>query len=132
MTLPDRGTFAVRGGVTYEVASAAADAVTLRVPGDPGPLADQLEGGIRRDGDRWARVRKSSLERYFTRHVTVLWQGEEFGLGRTIGDRAEIHGSSPAVADRLGLEGDQYNGFRAKVPVTELTVVDVREREIDV
>jgi hypothetical protein len=132
MTLPDRGTFAVRGGVTYEVASAAADAVTLRVPGDPGPLADQLEGGIRRDGDRWARVRKSSLERYFTRHVTVLWQGEEFGLGRTTGDQAEIHGSSPAVADRLGLEGDQYNGFRATVPVAELSVVDVREKEIDV
>ncbi|QSR33076.1 hypothetical protein CFI00_21730 [Nocardioides sp. S5] len=132
MALPDRGTFAVRGGVTYEVASAAADAVTLRVPGDPGPLPDQLEGGVRRDGDRWARVRKSSLERYFTRHVTVLWQGEEFGLGRTTGDRAEIHGSSPTVADRLGLEGDQYNGFRATVPVEELTVVDVREKEIDV
>lgn len=132
MTLPDRGTFAVRGGVTYEVASAAADAVTLRVPGDPGPLADQLEGGIRRDGDRWAKVRKSSLERYFTRHVTVLWHGEEFGLGRVDGDTAEIHGSSPAVADRLGLEGDQYNGFRATVPVEELSVVDVREKEIHV
>jgi hypothetical protein len=36
------------------------------------------------------------------------------------------------VAERLGLEGDQYNGFRGQVPVAELTVVDVREREIDV
>jgi hypothetical protein len=105
MALPEHGTLAVRDGVTYEVASTAADAVTLRVPGDPGPLPDELEGGIRRDGDRW---------------------------GRVVGDTAEIHGSSPAVADRLGLEGDQYNGFRATVPVEELSVVDVREKEIDV
>jgi hypothetical protein len=132
MALPEHGTFAVRDGVTYEVASTAADAVTLRVPGDPGPLADELEGGIRRDGDRWARVRTSSLERYFSRQVTVEWHGEQFGLGRVLGDTAEIHGSSPAVADRLGLEGDQYNGFRATVPVEELSVVDVREKEIDV
>lgn len=132
MALPQHGTFAVRDGVTYEVASASAEAVTLRVPGDPGPLGDQLDGGIRRDGDRWARVRKSSLDRYFTRHVTVAWQGEEFLLGRVSGDTAEIHGDSPPVAARLGLEGDQYNGFRATVPVEELTVVDACEKEIDV
>jgi hypothetical protein len=132
MTLPDHGTLAVWGGATYEVASAAADAVTLRVPRDSGPLPDHLEGGTRRDGERWARVPKAGLERYFSRHVTVQWQGEEFGLGRVDGDTAEIHGSSPIVADRLGLEGDQYNGFRATVPVEELSVVDVREREIDV
>lgn len=132
MTLPKPGTFAVREGVTYEVASASADAVTLHVPDDPGPLSGQLDGGIRRDGDRWARVAKSSLERYFTRHVVVTWQGEELGLGRTDGTRAEVHGSSPSVAARLGLEGDQYNGLHATVPVEELSVVDVTEKEIDV
>lgn len=46
-------------------------------------------------------------------------------------DTAEIHHGSPTVARRLELEGDQYNGFRATVPVEELTVVDVRERDID-
>jgi hypothetical protein len=61
----------------------------------------------------------------------VWWQGEELGLGRVVGDEAEILGGSPAVARRLGLEGDQYNGFRGTVPVAELTVVDVREREVD-
>lgn len=132
MTLPQRGTFAVRDGVTYEVASVSAGAVTLRVPGDPGPLGDQLDGGVRRDGDRWAKVRKTSLDRYFTRHVTVAWRGEEFGLVALAGDRAEILGGSPSVAARLGLDGDQYNGFSATVPADELTVVDVREREIDV
>ena len=66
------------------------------------------------------------------RALVVRWQNEEFGLGRVVGDEAEIHGGSPVVARRLGLEGDQYNGFRGKVPVAELTVVDVREREIDV
>lgn len=132
MTLPDRGTFAVWGGATYEVASAATDAVMLRVPRNSGPLPDHIEGGPRRDGERWARVPKADLERYFTRHVTVQWQGEEFGLGRIGGDTAEIHGDSPTVADRLGLDGDQHNGFRATVPVGELSVVGVREKEIDV
>lgn len=132
MTLPEHGSFAVWGGVTYQVASAGGDTVTLRVPRDTGPIPDHVEGGLRRDGDSWAKVLTSQLERYFTRHVTVRWQGEEFGLGRVIGDTAEIHGSSPTVADRLGLEGDQYNGFRATVPVGELSVVDVREKEIHV
>lgn len=75
---------------------------------------------------------KSSLERYFDVHVTVEWQGEHFGLGRVMGDTAEIHGGSPSVAARLGLEGDQYNGFRATVAANELSVVEVREKEIDV
>ncbi|UFN42705.1 hypothetical protein [Nocardioides okcheonensis] len=132
MALPEPGTFAVHGGTTYPVASAAAETVTLRVPRDAGPLPGQVEGGTRRDGDLWAKVRKVDLERYFSRRVTVQWQGEEVGLGRVDGDAAEIHASSPVVADRLGLEGDQYNGFRATVPVDELSVVDVREEEIDV
>lgn len=132
MTLPERGTFVVRDAVTYEVASASADTVTVRLPVDSGPLPGELDGGTRPDGDRWARVEKSSLERYFARRVTVLWRAEEFDLGRIAGDTAEIHGDSPTVAAKLGLEGDQYNGFRATVPVAELTVVDVREEEIDV
>jgi hypothetical protein len=64
--------------------------------------------------------------------VTVTWQGEEFGLAKVSGNKAEILGGSPPVAARLGLEGDQYNGFHATVPVEELSVVDVTEREIDV
>ncbi|MBD3923668.1 hypothetical protein IEZ26_03470 [Nocardioides cavernae] len=132
MSLPERGTFAVVDSTTYEVTAAARDAVTLRVPREAGPLPPHLESGVRRDGDAWARVSKADLSRYFTVQVTVAWQGEEFGLGRVVGDEAEILGSSPVVAERLGLEGDQYNGFRGKVPVAELTVVDVREREIDV
>ncbi|MFC7359956.1 hypothetical protein [Nocardioides astragali] len=132
MSLPQRGTFAVVGSTTYEVTTVAHDAVTLRVPRDAGRLPSHLESGVRRDGDSWAKVRKSDLERYFAVSVTVEWQGERFDLGRVTGDRAEIHSDSPPVADRLGLEGDQYNGFRATVPVAELTVVDVREKEIHV
>jgi hypothetical protein len=132
MVLPEHGTFAVCGGTTYQVASASASTVTLRVPGGSGPLPAHVEAGVRQDGDRWVTVVKSGLERYFNRRVRVQWKGEEFELGRVDSDIAEIHGDSPAVADRLGLEGDQYNGFHATVPVGELTVVDVREKEIDV
>ncbi|CAM3507503.1 hypothetical protein [Nocardioides zeicaulis] len=132
MGLPEPGTYAVWHGVAYPVASVATDAVTLRVPREAGPLPGELEGGTRRDGDRWSRVPKASLERYYKVVVTVAWQGEDFGLASVSGDEAEILGSSPTVAARLGLDGDQYNGFHATVPVEELGVVDVQEREIDV
>jgi hypothetical protein len=126
MTLPTPGLHAVCDTVTHEVAGTGADWLMLRVP--EGVLGE----GQDRQGRRWVKVSKTRVERYFDVSVTVAWQGEEFGLGRVVGDTAEIHGSSPAVADRLGLEGDQYNGFRATVPVEELSVVDVREKEIDV
>ena len=132
MALPERGTFATCGSRTYRVTTAGADWVMLQVPGDAGHVPGSLESGVRADGDRWAKVAKSALERYFVVRVSVEWQGEEFELGRVQGDRAEILGGSSTVAERLGLEGDQYNGFSAKVPTGELSVVDVREKEIDV
>ena len=132
MPLPQCGTFAVVDSTTYEVTADGDDAVTLRVPRGVERPPAHLESGVRRDGDGWVTVSKADLERYFTVRATVEWRGERFDLGRVTGGEAEIHGDSPAVADRLGLEGDQYNGFRASVPAEELSVVDVREREIDV
>jgi len=129
--LPGRGLFAVHEGVTLAVASAGSDEVLLVVPDGATALPTHHGEGTTRAGARWIRVRKALLERYYSVHVVVRWQGEEFGLGRVVGDEAEILGGSPAVARRLGLEGDQHNGFCGTVPVAELTVVDVREREID-
>jgi hypothetical protein len=132
MGLPTPGTFAVCGSTTYPVAATGADWLNLRLPDDGGHVPPHIGRGQDRQGRTWVKVPKSALERYYKVVVTVSWQGEEFGLVSLSGDRAEILGGSPAVAARLGLEGDQYNGFSAKVPVAELTVVDVREREIDV
>jgi hypothetical protein len=132
MALPTPGLHAVCDAVTYEVAGTGADWLMLRVPEGVRVEPPHLGEGEDRQGRRWVKVSKALIERYYDVSVTVSWQGEQLGLGRVDGDTAEIHGSSPAVADRLGLEGDQYNGFRATVPVEELTVVDVREKEIDV
>ena len=132
MGLPTPGLFAVCESTTYEVAATAADWLNLRLPDAGGHVPAHVAEGEDRQGRTWVKVPKASIERYFEVSVVVEWQGEQFGLGRVAGDTAEIHGTSPGVAARLGLEGDQYNGFRGKVPVTELTVVDVREREIDV
>jgi hypothetical protein len=132
MVLPTPGLFAVCESTTYKVAATAADWLNLRLPDASSHVPAHIAEGEDRQGRLWVKVPKTNIERYFEVAVTVEWQGEQLGLGRVTGDRAEIHSDSPAVADRLGLEGDQYNGFRAKVPVTELTVVDVREREIDV
>ena len=132
MVLPTPGLFAVCESTTYEVAATAADWLNLRLPDAGSHVPAHVAEGEDRQGRRWVKVPKANIERYFEVAVRVEWQGEQLGLGRVAGDTAEIHASSPDVAARLGLEGDQYNGFRAKVPVTELTVVDVREREIDV
>lgn len=132
MGLPTPGLFAVCESTTYPVAAAGADWLNLRLPDGGGHVPAHIGQGEDRHGRPWVKVPKTALERYFKVVVTVAWQGEEFGLVTLSGDRAEILGGSPTVAARLGLEGDQYNGFHATVPVEELTVVDVREREIDV
>ena len=132
MGLPTPGLFAVCESTTYPVAAAGADWLNLRLPDGGGHVPAHIGQGEDRHGRPWVKVPKTALERYFKVVVTVAWQGEEFGLVALSGDRAEILGGSPTVAARLGLEGDQYNGFHATVPVEELTVVDVREREIDV
>ncbi|NYE36591.1 hypothetical protein F4692_001724 [Nocardioides cavernae] len=132
MPLPTPGLFAECDTVTYEVAGTAADWLMLLVPRGTSVEPPHLGEGEDRQGRRWVKVAKARVARYFRVEVTVAWQGERLELGRLAGDTAEVHASSPPVAARLGLEGDQYNGFRAMVPVDELTVVDVREKEIDV
>lgn len=132
MGLPTPGTFAVYASATYPVAATGADWLNLRLPDDGGHVPANIGEGEDRQGRRWVKVPKAALERYYKVVVTVAWRGEEFGLVSLSGDRAEILGGSPTVAARLGLEGDQYNGFSAQVPADELSVVDVREREIDV
>jgi hypothetical protein len=131
MTLPTPGLHAVVAETTYEVAGTAAEWLRLVLP--EGAVAPPHIGeGEDRRGRRWVKVPKTEVARYYDVAVTVEWQGERLGLGRVGGDRAEVHADSPEVADRLGLEGDQYNGFRGTAPTAELSVVDVREREIDV
>lgn len=131
MAIPTPGLFAVCESTTYPVAAVGDEWLNLVVRPDE-PLPAHIGRGEDRQGRTWIKVPKAALERYFRVIVTVAWHGEEFGLTRLTPDGAEILGGSPPVARRLGLEGDQYNGFRATVPVDELTVVDVREREIDV
>lgn len=132
MALPTPGTFAVCESTTYPVAASGPDWLNLRLPGRDAHVPAHLAEGEDREGRAWVKVPKTSIERYFKVVVTVAWQGEDFGLTKVSGDEAEILGGSPTVAARLGLEGDQYNGFHATVPVEELSVVDVQEREIDV
>jgi hypothetical protein len=131
MSLPTPGLFAVCGSTTYEVAGTAADWLMLRTDGGV-PVPDHVGEGEDRQGRPWVKVPKAAITRYFDVTVTVAWQGEQLRLGRVVGDVAEVQGDDPRVADRLGLDGDQYNGFRADVPADELTVVDVREKEIHV
>ena len=131
MVLPTPGLFAVHGSTTYEVAGTAAEWLMLLVA-DGAPVPEHVGEGEDRQGRAWVKVPKAALARYFEVRVRVEWQGEELGLGRVEGDRAEVHTDDPRVADRLGLEGDQYNGFSRHVPVDELGVVDVREKEIHV
>lgn len=132
MVLPTPGLFAVCESTTYEVAGTGADWLMLRLPVEGDHVPAHIDEGEDRQGRRLVKVPKSSLERYFDVAVAVEWRGEQVGLGRVEGDQAEIHSDSPAVAERLGLRGDQYNGFRATVPAEELTVVDIREKEIHV
>lgn len=129
MALPETGLFAVSGSTTYAITGTGVDWLMFRID-DGRPLPAHIGAGRDRLGRAWVKAPKSAGARCFRVRATVAWRGERLELGHVDGDLVEVHVSDPRIANRLELEGDQHNGFRAYVPVAELTVVDVREEDI--
>jgi hypothetical protein len=90
---------------------------------------DATEFGEGRSGP-WVRLPESALTRLCSVTVRVEWRGEVFGLGKVLGEEALLYGGTPARAAELGLEGDQYMGYSVTVPLSQVTLVEVEEREI--
>lgn len=84
------------------------------------------------DGNRFGPVlSRHEYERVEDVVVTASWRGGRVTVDRLSDDPAggrlaEIWTEDRALAQREGMDGEQYSGWRSKVAVTELT--DVHER----
>jgi hypothetical protein len=95
-----------------------------------GLFPDELEHGDNQHGP-WVKLPKDVIERRVKIVVTGRWRGEEVGVsGPVTGDTVLLHyDGDPARARELGMAGDQRDGWRIRVPVDEVEVTDVTERE---
>lgn len=81
--------------------------------------------------EEWVKLPKRALESRHTAHVTGRWQDVDVYVSSEVpGERVLISFvGPPAVATRLGMEGDQYMGWTKVVPASEVEIVDVQIKE---
>jgi hypothetical protein len=121
------GQFAVVGGreFPYIVQShpphQAADAILLLL--DPQEVALFAPEKVTQSGGRYSvRVPVRDVARFFSRGHTARWYGEEVGVVVVDDQHVRVvYDRDPRLAELMGLEGNQYDGFTAVVPVSELT-----------
>ncbi|MFS8098020.1 hypothetical protein LFM09_12835 [Lentzea alba] len=84
--------------------------------------------GFETYGDRhFKTVPISDLDAWYQETMTATWRGQPFNVIATEGDTAEAGyaGGEYVWAAQNGLEGDQYNGYRATLATDELEDVQV-------
>jgi hypothetical protein len=120
-------------GTTYPVlfAGEAWVAVTAAAS-DRGRFPDAIEHGSNSRGD-WAKLPVASLTRRFRRTVEARWEGEPVTVvGPLVDGTVLVHyRRSPERAAELGLEGDRQQGWQRRVPLDQVDVVDVSEKDYD-
>lgn len=78
----------------------------------------------------WVKVAPGAVQRYFSRRLAATWYGEPVFFEVIDPDTVRVHyDRDPRLAQLMGMQGSQYEGFTADVPFTEL--VDVRVVEED-
>ncbi|WP_225752714.1 hypothetical protein [Actinotalea sp. Marseille-Q4924] len=78
----------------------------------------------------WVKVAPDAVERYFSRRLAATWFGEPVRFEVIDPDTVRVHyDRDPRLAQLMGMQGSQHEGFTADVPFTELA--DVRVIESD-
>lgn len=95
-----------------------------------GLFPDEIEHGENRSGP-WVKLPKGAVERRVKVIVEGRWKGEPVGVAGPVVDGTVLlhYDRDPARAAALGMEGDQYNLWQIRVPVDEVDVTDVVEKE---
>ena len=90
---------------------------------------DAIEHGENSRG-AWVKLPKHVLDRRVEVRVDARWRGEPVTVAALAGDQVVVDwlGTS-ARAHELRLPGAQRDGWRFRVPVDEVEVTGVRERE---
>jgi len=97
---------------------------------EAGLFPDELEHGDNQHGP-WVKLPKAAIERRVKIVVTGRWRGEEVGVSGPVMDGTVLlhYDRDPEKARELGMQGDQHDGWRIRVPVAEVEITDVTERD---
>jgi hypothetical protein len=130
--IPTGGSYYGYRGQTYPAVAVAADWVGLPLDGDGTPterFPDAIEFVTGASGP-WAKVPRDALDAAYTRHVHARWRDVPVAVGSIVrrGPTRGLvvisyEGSDPAEAVAAGLDGDQFNGWSAKVDPAEVEIV---------
>ncbi|MFB9904409.1 hypothetical protein [Allokutzneria oryzae] len=117
-------------GETYFAGAEGPDHVWIRkVPG----VAYANAEGFQTYGNReFATVAVEELQAWYFERCTATWRGQRFAVVMIHDGKAEAGyaGGDYVWAAQNGLEGDQYNGFRATLNVDELENVQIERTDL--
>lgn len=126
------GSYAEYRGRTYAVVASGPDWVGLHCPAgcDSDQFPDAIEFREGRTG-AWARLPRKTLTRLWEQRVQGLWRGSEVTVwSRLPDDRVVLRSGDPAVAARLGMEGDQNMLWATLAPANEVETTRIETREL--
>jgi hypothetical protein len=112
-------------GEVYFAGAEGADSVWIRkVPGVSYANDEPFEVY---NGREFKTVAVADLDAWYEEKMTATWRGQPFNVIAVDHGKAEAGyaGGEYVWAQQNGLEGDQYNGFRATLDVEELADVQV-------
>lgn len=126
------GYYLVYRGEVLPVLFAGEGWLAVSTPPDTERFPDAVEFGRNSRGD-WAKLPIEALDRRFRRRVEATWQGEPVTVVGPVVDGTVVlnYMRSPEFAKQAGMQGDQYNYWSIRVPVSELVVTDVVDEEVD-
>nr|WP_300142659.1 hypothetical protein [Propionicimonas sp.] len=128
---PSSGSYAEYRGRTYTVVATGADWVGLHCHAGAGSdeFPDAIEFREGRTGT-WVQLPRATLARIWEQRVQGLWRGSEVTVWNSLPDgQIVLRSGDPAVAARLGMEGDQNMLWATLAPANEVEVTSVDTRD---
>lgn len=91
---------------------------------------DAIEFGDSGKGP-WVKLPKVAATRRWSETVHAVWRGAEVTVISEVSPSEVMlyFVGSPKVAEELGMDGSQFDGWTVRAPVAEVKVVDVEVRE---
>ncbi|HEX6150578.1 hypothetical protein [Nocardioides sp.] len=91
---------------------------------------DAVEHGVNSRGS-WVKLPVDAVERRFRRTVEATWRDEPVTVvGPVLDGTVLLHyRRSPERAAELGMAGDRQSGWQLRVPLDEVDVVNVSDRD---
>ncbi|MGW6935497.1 hypothetical protein ACWGE0_35920 [Lentzea sp. NPDC054927] len=112
-------------GEVFFAGAEGVDQVWLRKV--PGTVYANAEGFEKYGNRELKTVNVTELDAWYFEKMTATWRGQPFNVIAVDGGKAEAGyaGGEYVWAAQNGLDGDQYNGYRATLDVSELDNVQV-------